>query len=60
MIDAEGPHYYVVFQSPGPKWTPGVAYNEQPGFMDHANYVSSLHDKGIVVLSGPFRGRRRS
>ncbi len=22
--------------------------------MDHANYVSSLHDKGLVVLSGPF------
>jgi uncharacterized protein YciI len=54
MIDAEGPHYYVVFQSPGPKWVAGTPYNEQPGFMDHANYVSGLHDKGLVVLSGPF------
>ena len=22
--------------------------------MDHANYISGLHDKGKIVLSGPF------
>mgnify|MGYP003583853041 CR=1 FL=1 len=54
MIDTNGPHLYVVFQSPGPKWVDGTPYNEQPEFMDHANYISSCHDKGQVVLSGPF------
>jgi uncharacterized protein YciI len=54
MIDQDGPHYYVVFQSPGRNWVKGVPYNEQPEFMDHANYISSCHDKGLVLLSGPF------
>lgn len=54
MIDTDGPHYYVVFQSPGAKWIKGTPYNEQPEFMDHANYISECHDKGKVVLSGPF------
>lgn len=30
MIDHNGPHYYVVFQTPGPSWVEGTAYNEQP------------------------------
>jgi len=33
----------VVFQTPGRNWIEGTPYNEQPGFMDHVNYVSSLH-----------------
>lgn len=32
----------------------GKAYNEQPDFMVHVNYISSCHDKGQIVLSGPF------
>ena len=54
MIDENGPHYYVVFHSPGPAWIDGTPYNEQPRFMDHANYISELHDQGRIVLSGPF------
>ena len=54
MIDQNGPHYYVVFQTPGRNWVEGTPYNEQPGFMDHVNYVSTLHDEGKVILSGPF------
>jgi uncharacterized protein len=54
MLDEKGPHYYVVFHSPGPNWVDGAAYNEQPGFMDHVKYINDCHDKGKIVLSGPF------
>ena len=54
MVDENGPHYYVVFHSPGANWVAGVAYNEQPRFLDHVNYISACHDKGQIVLSGPF------
>jgi uncharacterized protein YciI len=54
MIDDNGPHYFVVFHSPGPSWVDGTPYNEQPAFMEHVAYISGLHDQGKVVLSGPF------
>lgn len=54
MVDTNGPHYFVAFQTPGPKWVPGVKYNEQPDFPAHVGYMTTLHDKGLTVLSGPF------
>ena len=54
MLDQNGPQYFVVFHSPGPNWVDNTPYNEQPRFMDHANYISDCHDKGKIVLSGPF------
>jgi uncharacterized protein YciI len=54
MVDENGPHYFVSFQTPGPKWVHGVQYNEQPEFMKHVSYMNELHDKGLTVLSGPF------
>ena len=54
MVDENGPHYFVVFHSPGPLWVKGVTYNEQPGFTDHVEYISKCHDQGKIVLSGPF------
>ena len=54
MIDENGPHYFVMFHSPGPNWVDGKRYNEQPEFMDHVNYISGLHDEGKIILSGPF------
>ncbi|MCJ2094306.1 YciI family protein [Methylobacterium sp. J-072] len=53
MIGESGPHYFVVFHTPGPKWVEGTPYNEQPGFQDHVAYISDCHDKGGIVLSGP-------
>jgi uncharacterized protein len=50
MVDENGPHYFVVSHSPGPKWVEGKQYNEQPEFMDHVNYISGCHDKGQIVL----------
>jgi uncharacterized protein YciI len=54
MIDDNGPHYFVSFQTPGPNWVQGVKYNEQPEFARHVQYMSELQDKDRTVLSGPF------
>jgi uncharacterized protein YciI len=54
MIDENGPHYFVAFQSPGPNWVQGVKYNEQPEFMEHVGYMMKLQEQGRTVLSGPF------
>ena len=54
MVDENGPHYFVAFQTPGPKWVRGVRYNEQPDFMRHVAYMTELQDRGLTVLSGPF------
>jgi uncharacterized protein YciI len=54
MIDEDGPHYFVAFQSPGPNWVKGVRYNEQPEFKNHVAYMMKLQDEGLTVLSGPF------
>jgi uncharacterized protein len=54
MIDKNGPHYFVAFQTPGPNWVQGVKYNEQPEFMKHVGYMTELQEKGLTILSGPF------
>jgi len=54
MVDTNGPHYFVAFQSPGPNWVKGVKYNEQPEFMTHVGYMTELQERGVTVLSGPF------
>jgi uncharacterized protein len=54
MLDENGPHYFAVFHSPGPNLVEGTAYKEQPRFMDHVHYINDCHDKGKIVLSGPF------
>jgi uncharacterized protein YciI len=54
VVDENGPHYFVVFHSPGAKWVKGTPYNEQPEFMTRVNYISGLHDQGKIILSGPF------
>ena len=54
MVDENGPHYFVAFQTPGPKWVQGVPYNEQPEFMDHVGYMTQMQERGLTVLSGPF------
>jgi len=54
MVDENGPHYFVAFQTPGPQWVKGVKYNEQPDFMKHVAYMTEMQEKGLTVLSGPF------
>lgn len=54
MVDENGPHYFVAFQTPGPNWVKGVKYNEQPEFAGHVGYMTEMQEKGMTVLSGPF------
>ncbi|MFF2996655.1 YciI family protein [Streptomyces sp. NPDC057950] len=54
MPDMNGPTYFILTQSPGPKWVEGVVYNEQPEFWTHVKYMEEIHATGNVVLSGPF------
>jgi uncharacterized protein YciI len=54
MVDENGPHYFVAFQTPGPNWVQDVPYNEQPEFMAHVGYMTELQARGLTVLSGPF------
>ena len=54
MVDKNGPTYFVVFHSPGPKWVAGKPYDEQPEFGDHVKYMEECHARGKIVLSGPF------
>ncbi len=45
---------FVIEHSPGPAWADGVAYREQPGIGAHLEFMRSLHDRGLMVLGGPF------
>jgi uncharacterized protein YciI len=45
---------FVIEHSPGPAWADGVAYREQPGLSAHLEFMRSLHDRGRLVLGGPF------
>jgi uncharacterized protein YciI len=44
----------VVFHSPGPNWKAGVDFREQPGVMEHVQHYARLHEKGKLLLGGPF------
>src|ERR1700749_3217216 len=54
MVDENGPHYFVAFQTPGPKWVHGKKYNEQPEFFDHVGYMTEMQNRGLTVLRRPF------
>ena len=45
---------FVIEHSPGLAWADGVAFREQPGIGSHLEFMRSLHDRGLLVLGGPF------
>ena len=45
---------YVIEHSPGPAWLDGVGFREQAGVDVHMTFMRSLHDRGLLVLGGPF------
>ena len=48
------PIYYVLFHTPGPQWQAGAPYREQPGVMDHVNYMATFMADNTLVIGGPF------
>jgi uncharacterized protein len=46
--------YYVLFHTPGPTWKEGTSFQEQPGVMDHVNYMASFMPNDMLAIGGPF------
>lgn len=49
--------HHVVIHRPGPAWLPGTDFREQPGVLDHVLHYRAAHERGLLVLGGPFLGQ---
>lgn len=47
--------YYAVTREAGPAWTDG-GINEQPRLGDHAAFMNTLADDGVLLFAGPLAG----
>jgi uncharacterized protein YciI len=45
--------YYLVRQAKGPAWDHSLPRREQAGWDEHAAFMDSLVEEGLVVLGGP-------
>lgn len=45
--------YYAVTRNAGPAWTGGKGAFEQPGANEHAVFMNTLADEGLVLFAGP-------
>ena len=52
--------YYAAFLRPGSRWDPGKTTREQPFWDDHASFMDSLFETGVIILAGPFADRTGS
>jgi uncharacterized protein len=52
--------YYVTLLRPGSFWNPDKPVREQPYWDEHARFMDSLFEAGIVILGGPFADRTGS
>lgn len=46
--------YYATFLQPGKSWDPDKSVREQPYWDEHAHFMDSLFETGVVTLAGPF------
>ena len=44
--------YFVVTREAGPAWIEGKAAFDQPGAGDHAAFMNTLHEEGLVTVAG--------
>ncbi|HMG32697.1 MAG TPA: YciI family protein [Blastocatellia bacterium] len=52
--------YYAAFLKPGSRWNTEKPVREQPFWDEHALYMDSLFDAGLIVLGGPFADKSGS
>jgi uncharacterized protein YciI len=52
--------YYAAFLRPGSLWNSGKPVREQPFWDEHARFMDSLFDEGLIILGGPFADRTGS
>jgi uncharacterized protein YciI len=48
--------YFAVIREAGPGWTNGKGTLEQPGAGDHATFMNTLAEEGLVLFAGPLAG----
>jgi len=48
--------YYAVIRNAGPAWTDGKGAFEQPGASDHAAFMNTLANEGLILFAGPVAG----
>lgn len=48
------PLHCVIFHTPGPNWKEGVPFQEQPGIMEHIQYMAKQLQERQLVMGGPF------
>ena len=51
--------YFVVTREAGPAWIDGKGAFDQPGAADHAAFMNTLHEEGLVTVAGPLAGSER-
>lgn len=52
--------YYAAFLRPGALWNPDKSVREQLFWDEHARFMDSLFETGVVVLAGPFADKTGS
>jgi uncharacterized protein YciI len=48
--------YFAVIRGAGPGWTDGQGTMGQPGVGDHAAFMNTLAEEGLVLFAGPLAG----
>jgi uncharacterized protein YciI len=48
--------YYAVTREAGPGWLGGKSAFDQPGASEHAAFMNSLAEDGVVLFAGPLAG----
>jgi uncharacterized protein YciI len=51
--------YFAVTREAGPGWTRGKGAFDQPGAGDHAAFMNTLAEQGLVLFAGPLAGSER-
>lgn len=52
--------FYAAFLQPGSLWDKNKTTREQPFWDEHADYMDSLFDTGVIILAGPYADRTGS
>ena len=52
--------YYAARLRPGKLWDPDKPVREQALWDEHARFMDSLFDSGVIILAGPFADRTGS
>ena len=54
-MEKPGPKiYFVLFHTPGVNWIDSLPFREQPGVMDHVQYMATFLEQKKLVMGGPF------